>query len=132
MTRPITGITKKPTTPRATPNHVVDAGMPDVLRRRLGTAYFTTVPRTSTAVTTAKTVHPVPEDSSSAQTRTAASTSTSPGRIGTSTPTRPTRIARATSTSSTLTAVTIDNGPGLSSGAVVRRRVGAGSVLVGG
>src|SRR5690349_13400004 len=103
MTSPTTGMTKNPTTPRAIPNHVVDAGMPELLSRRPGTAYLTTVPATRTAVASPNTVQAVPPPTSTAQTRTATSTRTRPGRTGTTTPTSPTRIARATTTSTRLT-----------------------------
>src|SRR5262245_10605817 len=107
MKTPITGITKKPRMPSATPAHCVEAGTPTVFRRRPGTAYLTTVPTTSRNAATPNTVHPVPVPTSAAHRRTASRTSTVPGRIGTRIPTMPTTIATATSTSVRLTAATL-------------------------
>ena len=49
---PITGTTKKPTMPNATPVHCVDDGIPVSLSRRPGTAYLATAPSTRNAAAT--------------------------------------------------------------------------------
>src|SRR6266566_6026823 len=97
ISRPITGITKKPTTAPSAPASRVVAGAPRAAAERAGSRYFATVPRTNSALIRPKTVHRAgPPPSAIAHARPASQISRTPGTTGTSTPIRPTTIASPT------------------------------------